>query len=151
MKRASNLKDHPLATARNEARPLSPHATVYKIGPHMLVSFVHRITGTGMATIGGLLFVWWLSALAEGGPAYGVFLDMFTLKSGALSWLGYLFGIGFTLVLFQHMASGVRHLFMDEGANFELGPNKITALLTFGFALIATAGFWLVILEKTYG
>ena len=31
----------------------------------MAVSIVHRATGSGMATVGTILFVWWLSALAS--------------------------------------------------------------------------------------
>lgn len=136
----------PLANVRNEARPLSPHLTAYKWGPHMAVSIIHRATGTGMAVIGSLLFVWWLVALAGGTAAYDIFLDVFTLQSGKLSWVGYVFGIGFSLVLFQHMGSGVRHLFMDQGANFELGANKTSALFTFAFAIVATALFWACLL-----
>ena len=135
-----------MANPRNEERPLSPHLTAYKWGPHMAVSIIHRATGSGMALIGSLLFVWWLVALAGGAGAYGAFLDVFTLQSGKLSWVGYLFGIGFTLVFFQHMGSGVRHLFMDQGANFELGANKTSALLTFAFSIAATALFWAYLL-----
>lgn len=117
----------------------------------MAVSIIHRATGTALATVGVLLFVWWLAALASGAGVYGGFVDIFTLKSGALSWVGYLLGVGFTFALFQHMASGVRHLFMDQGNNFELGANKNSALITFVVALVATAGFWLAILEKLNG
>ena len=64
-------------------------------------------------------------------------------ETGAVVWI---IRVGLTLTLFQHMASGVRHLFMDAGDNFELGPNKTTALMTFGFAILATAAFWAVLL-----
>ena len=89
----------------------------------MAVSIVHRATGSGMATVGTILLVWWLSAMASGPAAYAAFLDLFTLKSGALNIAGYIVGVGLTLSFFQHMASGVRHLFLDAGANFELGAN----------------------------
>ena len=140
-----------MANVRNEARPLSPHLSVYKWGPHMAVSIIHRATGSGMATLGSLLLVWWLVALAGGEGMYAQFLDVFTLNSGALNILGWIVGVGLTLSLFQHMGSGVRHLFLDEGANFELGSNKRTALLTFGFSVIATAAFWVAMLEKSNG
>lgn len=117
----------------------------------MTVSIVHRITGSGMATVGAVLFVWWLVALASGPAAYGAFVDLFTYKSGALNAAGYIFGIGLTLAFFQHMASGVRHLFLDAGANFELKANKASALATFAFSIVATAAFWIVLLEKTHG
>lgn len=117
----------------------------------MAVSIVHRATGTGMATVGTILFVWWLAAMAQGAPAYAAFTDMFTYRSGELNALGYIFGIGLTLAFFQHMASGVRHLFMDAGAAFELGVNKRSALATFIFSVIATAAYWIWLLEKSNG
>jgi succinate dehydrogenase / fumarate reductase, cytochrome b subunit len=141
----------PLANVRNPARPLSPHLSIWKWGPAMAVSIVHRATGTGMATVGTFLFVWWLSAMASGPAAYGAFVDLFTLSSGKLNIAGYIFGIGLTLSFFQHMASGVRHLFLDAGAAFELGINKRSALATFVVALILTAGFWAFLLEKSNG
>jgi succinate dehydrogenase / fumarate reductase cytochrome b subunit len=140
-----------LANPRNDARPLSPHLGIWKWGPGMTTSIVHRVTGTGLATVGSFLLVWWLVALAAGEAIYADFVDIFTLKSGALNILGWVVGVGLTLALFQHMASGVRHLFLDAGANFELGANKRTALTTFVIALIATAAFWFVILEKFNG
>ncbi|TGX55036.1 succinate dehydrogenase, cytochrome b556 subunit [Sphingomonas gei] len=140
-----------MANVRNPARPLSPHLSIWKWGPSMTVSIVHRVTGSGMATVGTLLFVWWLAALASGPAAYAPFLDVFTLSSGKLNLLGYVFGIGLTLSFFQHMASGVRHLFLDAGANFELGGNKRTALATFLVSVVLTAAFWVWIVEKTNG
>ena len=117
----------------------------------MAVSIIHRATGSGMATVGTILLVWWLAAMASGPAAYGAFLDLFTVSSGALNVVGYVVGIGLTLCFFQHMASGVRHLFLDAGANFELRANKRTALATFLFAVVATAGFWAFLLEKSNG
>jgi succinate dehydrogenase / fumarate reductase, cytochrome b subunit len=141
----------PLANVRNPARPLSPHLSIWKWGPHMAVSIVHRATGTGMATVGTVLFVWWLVAMASGPAAYAAFLDLFTLRSGALNLVGYVVGIGLTLSFFQHMASGVRHLFMDAGAAFELGVNKRSAVATFVVAIVATVAFWVFLLEKSNG
>ena len=140
-----------MANPRNEARPLSPHLGIWKWGPGMTTSIVHRVTGTGLAIVGSALLVWWLVALASGEAVYAEFVDIFTLKSGALNIVGWVFGIGLTLALFQHMASGVRHLFLDVGANFELKANKQTALITFLIALTATVGFWLLVLEKLNG
>jgi succinate dehydrogenase / fumarate reductase cytochrome b subunit len=144
-------KDLSLANVRNTARPLSPHLGIYTWGPHMAVSILHRATGSGMATVGTGLFVWWLVALAYGPDAYATFLDVFTLSNGKLNILGYIVGIGMSLSFFQHMASGVRHLFLDAGANFELRANKRTALTTFAVSILATAIFWVVLLEKANG
>jgi succinate dehydrogenase / fumarate reductase, cytochrome b subunit len=132
-----------LATARNPARPLSPHLQVYKWGPHMLVSILHRATGDGMATIGTGLFVWWLAVLASGEKAYATFLDVFTVADGGLNILGWIVGVGLTLSIFQHMMSGIRHLVMDTGAAFELKRNRTFALMTMVCSVAFTAIFWL--------
>lgn len=127
-------------SAPSTNRPISPHLTIYKWGPHMLVSILHRATGDGMALIGTALFVWWLAALAGGASSYARFLSWFT---GPWAALGYVVGVGLTLSLFQHMASGVRHLVMDTGAAFELKRNKLFALGTMGASVVLTAVYWL--------
>jgi succinate dehydrogenase / fumarate reductase cytochrome b subunit len=133
-------------SSSNRNRPLSPHLTIWKWGPHMAVSILHRVTGSGLATVGAILLVWWLVALASGPDAYAGFVDTFTYQSGELNALGWLFGIGLTLTLFQHMGSGIRHLVMDTGANFELNSNKRSAQLTWGFSIVMTLIFWVVLL-----
>jgi succinate dehydrogenase / fumarate reductase cytochrome b subunit len=131
-----------LAIQRNPARPLSPHLTIWKWGPHMAVSILHRATGDGMAVVGTILLVWWLAALAGGEAAYTQFMDVFTLQSGALNIVGYVFGIGLTLSFFQHLASGIRHLVLDTGAGYELKGNRRGSIATFFFSVIATAAYW---------
>lgn len=133
-------------SSSNRTRPLSPHLTIWRWGPHMAVSIMHRVTGSGMATVGAILLVWWLVAAASGEAAYGRFIGMFTTDTGSPNFFGYLFGIGLTLVFFQHMASGVRHLVMDVGANFELKSNKRSAQLTWAFSVVATILFWAYLL-----
>ncbi len=128
-------------TARS--RPISPHLTVYRWGPHMLVSILHRATGDGMATVGAALFVWWLAALAGGAASYGRVLGVFTTAGGRLNAVGYVVGVGLTLSLFQHLLSGIRHLVMDTGAAFELKRNKLFALATMIGAVALTAAYWL--------
>lgn len=128
-----------MASVRNPNRPMSPHLQVWKWGPHMLVSILHRVTGSGMATVGSVLLVWWLAALASGPEAYAAFLKWFT---GDYKAVGYVVGIGLTLSVFQHAASGVRHFVMDTGAGFELRTNKLGALATMSFSITATALFW---------
>lgn len=126
-------------------RPMSPHLQVWKWGPHMTVSILHRVTGTGMATVGAILLVWFLAALASGPKAYATFVDVFTLSSGRLNVIGWVVGVGLTLSFFQHMSSGVRHLIMDTGAAFELKTNKTLAMLTFFSSVALTVLFWLAV------
>ena len=49
-----------------DSRPLSPHLTIWKWGPHMLVSILHRVTGGALTVAGLALLTWWLLALAGG-------------------------------------------------------------------------------------
>lgn len=135
-----------MAIHSSAARPRSPHLTVWKWGPHMLVSILHRATGDGMATVGTILFVWWLAALAGGSASYAQFVDVFTLQSGALNAIGYVFGIGLTFAFFQHMASGIRHLLLDTGAGYELKTNRIWAQSTIIASVVLTIAYWTYLL-----
>ena len=125
---------------RNPSRPLSPHLTVWKWGPHMLVSILHRVTGSGLATLGAVALVWWLAAAATGPEAYETFTDI------ADDWYGVVVGIGLSWALFQHTLSGIRHLIMDIGAGFEISQNKFWANMTILGSVILTALLWAYIL-----
>ncbi|TCD05351.1 succinate dehydrogenase, cytochrome b556 subunit [Erythrobacteraceae bacterium CFH 75059] len=117
-------------------RPLSPHLTIWRWGPHMLVSILHRITGNGMAVVGLGVLLWWLGALASGPAAYDSFSAAMT------SPLGYVVLVGLTWAFFNHMASGIRHWFMDIGANYELRSNKNSARGVVVAGIVLTALFW---------
>ena len=127
---------------RNPNRPMSPHLTIWKWGPHMLVSILHRVTGAGLAVVGGILFVWWLMAAASGPESYEGFADLLTVESGGLNIAGYVLGIGLTWAFFQHTLSGVRHLVMDIGAGYELSTNKFWANMTLLGSVLLTALLW---------
>lgn len=122
--------------ARNTARPLSPHLTIWRWGPHMLVSILHRATGVALSIGGLVLLTWWLLALSNGADALALFTKVATHP------LGLLVLIGLTWSFFQHTLSGIRHLIMDTGAGFELGVNKAMALTTLVVSLLMTAALW---------
>lgn len=122
------------------SRPLSPHLTIWRWGPHMLVSILHRITGAGLAIVGGLALLWWLWAAAEGRSSYEYFV------SWATHWTGIVVGIGLTWAFLQHAASGIRHLVMDAGAGFELTTNKRWSTIVAIVPLLLTALFWAYII-----
>ncbi|MDB5719908.1 MAG: sdhC [Alphaproteobacteria bacterium] len=124
---------------RNPSRPLSPHLSIWRWGPHMLVSILHRVTGSGLSTVGALALVWWLVAAASGPEAYDVFL------SWAKTWIGLIVAIGLSWAFFQHMLSGLRHLVMDIGAGFEIRTNKFWAWMTIVGSVTLTALLWLTI------
>ena len=119
-----------------KSRPLSPHLTVWRWGPHMVVSILHRATGTALSFAGLAVLTWWLAAIAGGSDEYLTF----TRAMG--SPLGLVVLIGLTWSFFQHLLSGIRHLVMDTGAAFELGVNKSFAILTIVGSLVLTALVW---------
>lgn len=127
-------------------RPVSPHLQIYRWGPHMTVSIVHRACGVAMATLGAAIFTWWLAALAAGEGAYARFVDVFTTSSGALNIIGWPFAVGFSLVFFLHMANGIRHLVMDTGANYELKGNKRSSMIVLLGAPLLTLIYWIYML-----
>lgn len=126
--------------SRNPDRPLSPHLTIWRWGPGMLVSILHRITGSGLSVLGLAVLTWWLWALADGRDAYQDF------AKHAQSWYGLVVLVGLTWAFWQHFLSGIRHLVLDTGAGYELRINKLFAVLTIAGALFMTALTWFLIL-----
>ena len=124
---------------RNPSRPLSPHLTIWRWGPHMLVSIGNRVTGAGLATVGAAALIWWLAAAATGADAYATFV------SWATSWIGIVIGVGLSWAFFFHLLGGIRHLVMDIGAGFELSVNKFWANMTVLGSVLLTILFWALI------
>ena len=117
-------------------RPLSPHLQIWKWGPHMAVSILHRITGDGMAFVGLFVLLWWVGALASGAEYYETFTGYMT------SPLGYVVLVGLSWAFFTHLMSGLRHFVLDAGAGYELNSNKFWSIASPLIAIALTAGFW---------
>lgn len=129
---------------RNPNRPLSPHLTVWKWGPHMAVSILHRITGGALALAGAAAFVWWLTALASGPAAYESFTGW------ATHWTGIVLGVGLSWALIQHTLSGIRHFVLDIGAGYELSTNKKWSVAVLVLGVLLTAALWAFILREQW-
>lgn len=121
-------------------RPLSPHLSIWKWGPHMAVSILHRVTGDGMAVIGLSVLLWWLGSLASGPAAYESFVGH------AGSWYGTIVLVGLTWAFFNHMSSGIRHFVLDTGAGYELDTNKSFSWVSMTNGVVLTAIVWVPIL-----
>lgn len=143
-----------MAHAQNppKTRPLSPHLSIWRWGPHLVVSILHRITGDGLAIFGTLGLLWWLVAAASGAEAYATF-QYYTWHAAAGDQWGLVANIfsrvvliGLTWAFFQHMFSGLRHFVMDIGAGYGLSTNRRWSLLILVLSIVATAGLWLWIL-----
>ncbi len=124
---------------RNPARPLSPHLTIWRWGPHMAVSILHRMTGAGLATVGLALLVWWLVAAASGAASYEYFAGWATWRWSLILW------VPLSWAFWMQSLGGLRHLVMDIGAGFELRTNKIWALLVMLGSVLFTAATWAAI------
>ena len=129
--------------AATKSRPLSPHLTVWRWGPHMLVSILHRITGGALTVAGLAILVWWLLAIAEGGVGYERF------QSVASHPLGTAVLVGLTWAFFQHTLSGVRHLVMDSGHGLEIQTSKKFSIATIVVSLLLTAAVWAFVLGRS--
>jgi succinate dehydrogenase / fumarate reductase cytochrome b subunit len=117
-------------------RPLSPHLQVYRWPPTMLASILNRATGVALS-MGSLLLVWWVVALASGPEPFD------NVESFIRSPLGLLMMLGWTVSLFYHLFSGIRHLVWDQAkllAKPSLNPGTY---VVFGLCIAATALVWL--------
>src|ERR1700743_181652 len=122
--------------ASNPTRPLSPHLSIWRWGSNMLVSILHRATGSGLATIGAIVLIWWLAAAAAGAEAYASFTGW------ATSWYGIVVGVGLSWAFFQHLPLGLRHFVMDSGAGYELKRNTFWANMTLVGSVLLTVALW---------
>ncbi|MDE8650102.1 succinate dehydrogenase, cytochrome b556 subunit [Novosphingobium album (ex Liu et al. 2023)] len=149
-----------MAQAGTSNRPLSPHLQIWRWGPHMAVSILHRVSGNGLAFVGLALLLWWLGALASGPAAYATFTgwvwaDLSTLDWSGLGLVTSLIRLAFKVVLvgitwafFTHAASGLRHFVLDIGAGYELNANRTWSILSPVLAVAMTAIFWALLLLR---
>jgi succinate dehydrogenase cytochrome b subunit len=119
-------------------RPLSPHLQIYRPQINMVMSIVHRITGTALY-LGSLLLAWWLFAAATG-PEY---FDFVNALFG--TWFGIIVLVGYTWALIQHLLGGVRHFIWDTGAYLDIDSVNLLSWSTVVLSVALTAGLWLFI------
>ncbi|MBU6265919.1 MAG: succinate dehydrogenase, cytochrome b556 subunit [Sphingomonadales bacterium] len=129
------------ASPNRKARPLSPHLQIWRWGPGMFTSILHRVTGNALAFAGIGTLLCWLGSLARGPEAYARFMAV------ASSWYGLVVLVGISWSFFNHLVSGLRHLVLDIGAGFELDTNNRWAALSPVIGVVITALFWAAILH----
>jgi succinate dehydrogenase / fumarate reductase cytochrome b subunit len=98
----------------------------------MSLSILHRITGC-VATVGFLLFVWWLMALATGPEEYA------TAMRRLASPIGKLLLVGFTFSFVYHFCNGIRHLLWDTGRGLERAQARRSGAVVVVAAVSLTA------------
>jgi len=119
------------------ARPLSPHLSIYKPIPTMVMSIVHRITGAALY-FGTLILVWWLVAAAGSEASF----DLFDRVAG--SWFGRLVLFGYTLALMHHMLGGIRHFVWDTAAAMDKHTASKIAWVNIVASVVLTLAIWAV-------
>lgn len=116
----------------SKTRPLSPHLSAYKFRITSTLSILHRMTGVALS-LGGLLFVWWLIAVASGPDAYA----QFAAVVGSI--VGKLVIAGFVFAFFYHLCNGIRHLFWDAGKGFEMSEARASGWTVVAVSAAASA------------
>lgn len=117
-------------------RPLSPHLTIYKQIPTMVMSIMHRFTGMALYA-GTLLVAWWLVAAASGEATFDWVNGIF----GSL--LGRLVLFGYTWALMHHMLGGIRHFIWDTGRGFDPATSTKMAWATLAGSITLTILIWI--------
>ena len=118
-----------------EARPLSPHLTIWRWHVTMAASILTRATGIALYA-GALILAGWALALASGPETYA------TYKALLGSIPGKLVMFGLTVSVFYHLAAGVRHLVWDAGAGYHPKTADLTAAASIAFAVVASLAVW---------
>ena len=135
-------------------RPIAPHLQVWRWGPHMAVSILHRASGSILAFVGLPLLLWWLGALASGPEAYATFTQWVwdgEDGNGLQTFANVLAKLALVVTswaLFEHTLSGLRHYVLDIGAGYELTVNKFWSNLVLVGAPVLTAVFWALLLLR---
>jgi succinate dehydrogenase / fumarate reductase cytochrome b subunit len=105
---------------------------VYKFMYTMSLSILHRITGL-VATLGFLLFTWWLMALASGHDAYARAMRLLDTP------LVKLLLAAFTFAFVYHFCNGIRHLIWDTGRGLERAQARRSGAVVIIAAVLLTA------------
>ncbi len=117
--------------AINSNRPVSPHLQVYKLPLTGVISILHRMTGV-LLSVGLILIVYVLSAVAGGSNTYAAMQDfMRPVLMQVIYW-------GFIYALFFHLCHGVRHIIWDAGKSFERDTLNRYAMIELGSSFVLT-------------
>jgi succinate dehydrogenase / fumarate reductase cytochrome b subunit len=122
------MADNPQRPMAN-ARPLSPHMTIYRWPVTMMSSITHRITGGGMA-IGMIALAWWLVCISNGPEGWQSFHAIWDTPLGLLV----LFGLTWSLV--YHFLNGVRHLAWDMGYGFDKREAERNSVIIYALSIL---------------
>lgn len=109
--------------------------TVYRMFRYTLFSsFANRITGLVMS-IGLLVLIYWLMAVASGTPAYVRALAVLSLPIFKLLYAGLLFAFSY------HLVAGLRHLVWDTARGMERHQSQRSAWIVITVSVVLALAF----------
>ncbi len=120
------------------ARPLSPHWTVYRMSRYSLLSsLANRVTGA-VLSVGLLVLIYWLTALARGARAYARAQELLGSDLAKLVYAGVIAAFCY------HLLAGIRHLVWDTGRGLEKAQSQRSAWVVIGVAIVlaVVVGWW---------
>lgn len=116
-------------------RPLSPHLSIYRRQINMVMSILHRLTGSALY-FGTLLLAAWLIATAMGEKEFELVNAVFGHPLGKLVLFGY------TWALVHHMLGGIRHLLWDTARGLQIWQVNVLSWLTVIGSVALTLAIW---------
>lgn len=128
----------PAREARQDAgRPLSPFmlGLYYRFQLTSVLSFLHRMTGVGLS-VGAILLVAWLGALASGAWPYAAF------ATHVAAWYGQVLLLGWSWALLYHLCNGIRHLVWDLGYGYSIPVAYRSGYGVVAASFLLTAAAW---------
>ena len=134
---SKTLSPESSGTGAAKTRPLSPHLSIYKPIPTMVMSILHRITGVALY-FGTILVAWWLISAASGAASFDTANWFFG------SFLGRLILFAYTWVLMHHMLGGLKHLVQDTGAGLDKSLTTKMALFHPVVSSVLTILIWII-------
>jgi len=118
--------------------PMSPFTDVWRWHMTMTASILFRVT-IGAATVGAVLLLGWVAAVASGPEAYAKVLACSASPIGLFVWFG------LSLVLFSFLLNGTRHLINDAGKGLDLKSANLMANIAVWGPLVLVVLFWVVL------
>jgi succinate dehydrogenase / fumarate reductase cytochrome b subunit len=119
-------------------RPLSPHLSVYKFKYTLATSILNRFAGV-LLSLGFVLLVYWLVALAGGAHAYAQARAVLSLGVFKLVYATLLAAFVF------HLVAGIRHLIWDTGRGLERASARRSAWVVAAVSVVVTLilAYWI--------
>ena len=118
--------------------PMSPFTDVWRWHVTMTASILFRVT-IGAATVGAVLLLAWIAAVAAGPEAYAKVAACSASPFGLFIWFG------LSLVVFSFLLNGARHLINDAGRGLTIKSANLLAQIAVWGPIVLAVLFWVVL------